>query len=159
MGKEHLIRRGEKETRRAHEYEMAVREAKQTQKMHDAEQERRNRDEGKGPDTKRTAQSSLSFFGLFGRPAYQTKLYRDGHVEVHQVKRAHPWMHFEKRCLPWYHGFEHRFYGFVTGHNGRRSRGRSLNDLAVRERARERKRKLKELERFGHAMRAKHRAY
>ncbi|KZT36717.1 hypothetical protein SISSUDRAFT_929967 [Sistotremastrum suecicum HHB10207 ss-3] len=154
MGKEHLIHRGERETRRARQYNDAVREARKARRIVDEERRREER-QREGRRRRQRVGVGFPFFGL-GR-GYRTKVYRNGEVEVEQITRDHPWLHPDKRCLPWYHGFYDEMMGFITGDKSRRSKGRSMREHATRERHRERRHRLRELRQFSQDMRTRSR--
>jgi len=147
MGSEHLIRKGERESRHARAYHKAVREQREKR---EAERKRKEAERGK----------RTFHLPFFARRKYTTKYYNGDHsVEVNLKKgRKHPWMHLEDgRCHPHYHGARLRIMGFLTNNPEMRSRGKSMSDLAHRERERRKRRRRRELREFSRAMGAKHR--
>ena len=141
MGSERLIRKGERESRRVAAYKKAVADADAQQT---ADRKARERRRGK-----------RSFhLPFFNKRHYKTQYYTDGTVEMRERNR--PYLHPHRTKHPHY-GLSHRVIGFLTGNKQRRDRGKTMRDIAHRERMAARRKKRKDLKAFGHAMRTKHR--
>jgi hypothetical protein len=142
MGNERLIRKGDKEARRAVIYKRALHEARARQT--------RNRKEAEKQRGKRGVH--LPFFN---KRHYKSRYYTDGTVELHERQR--PYLHYHHRTKHPDYGFRYRLVGFLTRNKVMRDKGKSMHDIAHRERVMARRRRRKELRSFGHAMRTKHR--
>jgi len=142
MGNEQLIRKGNREARRVVAYKKALAEAQARQT---ARRQARERERGK-------KQFHLPFFN---KRHYKSHYYADGTVEIRE--RHHPFLHPHHKTKHPHYGIGYQVAGFLTGDKRKRDKGKTMRDIAHRERTIARRRKQKELKAFGHAMRTKHR--